>query len=140
MRCLTPAALYHRCALWACLAISACTTTPPHAIEPPAPVATKAWARLAQQGHGAQAEFALCRGDACPQPTTKTLNTAPRVIAPVVPDPVADAPVPLIESMGPREQVEVQTHQATPATEGPPGAEPPPEAPQRSSSLPDQDR
>ncbi|ABM41736.1 hypothetical protein Ajs_1543 [Acidovorax sp. JS42] len=140
MRCLTPAALCHRCALGACLAISACTTAPPSAIELPAPVATKAWARLAQHGYGAQAAFALCRGDACPQPTTKTLNTAPRVIAPVVPDPVADAPVPLIESKGPGEQVEVQIHQATPATEGPPSAQPPPEASQRSSSLPDQDR
>ncbi|MCW0038284.1 hypothetical protein OIO03_22585, partial [Acinetobacter baumannii] len=68
--------------------------------------------------------------------TTKTLDTAPRIIVPVVPDPVADAPVPLIESMDPGEQVEVQTHQATPATEGPLGAEPP----QRSSSLPDLDR
>jgi len=68
MRCLKPAALYHRCALCACLAISACTTAPPSAIELPSPVATKAWARLAQHGHGAQAEFALCLATPVPNP------------------------------------------------------------------------
>lgn len=138
MKCVTPEALCRRCTLGACLAISACTTAPPTAIEPSAPVATKAWARLAQRGHGAQAEFALCRGDACHQPTIKSLNAAPRVIAPKAPDPAAAAPVPLIESMGPGEQVEVQPHQATPVAGGPPGAETPPAA--RQLGSPDRER
>jgi OOP family OmpA-OmpF porin len=129
MKRATPEALRRRCALAACLAISACTTVPPAAIEPPAPVAAIAWARLAQRGHGAQAVFALCRGDACPQPTTKTFNTAPRVAAPLELAPAASAPVPLTESIGPGEQVEMQPPQATPVTEGPPGAETPPVSP-----------
>ena len=129
MRCVTPEALCRRCALTACLAISACTTAPPTTIEPSAPAATKAWTRLSQRGHGAQAAFALCRDDACPHPTPKTLNTAPRVITPVEPEPTATVPIPLIESIGPGEQVDIPPHQAAPATEGPPGAETPPAAP-----------
>ena len=124
MKHATPEALCRRCALGACLAISACTTAPPAAIEPPAPVAAKAWARLAQRGHGAEAVFALCRGDACPRPTPKTLNTAPRAIAPAIPDPAVAAPIPLLDSIGPGEQVGVQTDPAAPSAEEPPGAQP----------------
>lgn len=135
MKRATPEALCRCCALGACLAISACTAAPPTAIEPSAPAATKAWTRLAQRGHGAEAVFALCRGDACPHPTPKTLNTAPRVVTPAEPDPAAVAPVPLIESMGPGEQVETQTHQAVPETEEPPDAIAPPAAPQHGNSI-----
>lgn len=56
-----------------CLAIAACAATPPASIDPPAPKATTAQARLAQRGHGVEAAFALCHGDACPQRTPKTL-------------------------------------------------------------------
>ena len=120
------APLCRRCALGACLAISACTTAPPTAIEPPTPVATKAWTRLAQRGHGAQAVFALCRGDACPQPTPKTLSTAPRAIAPVAPDPAPVAPIPLLDSMGPGEQVGMHADPGVPSAEPSPDAQAPP--------------
>lgn len=120
------APLCRRCALGACLAISACTTAPPTAIAPSTPVATKAWARLAQRGHGAEAVFALCRGDACPQTTPKTLSTAPRAIAPVAPDPALVAPIPLLDSMGPGEQVEMRADPAAPSSEPSPDAQAPP--------------
>ena len=126
MKRATPEALCRRCALGACLAISACTTAPTTANEPPAPVVTKTWARLAQRGHGAEAVFALCRGDACPQPTPKTLNTVPRAVAPVVPDPAPAAPIPLLDSIGPGEQVEMQADPATPSAEPSPDAQAPP--------------
>lgn len=122
----THEALYRRFALGACLAISACTTAPPTAIEPPVPAAAKSWARLAQRGHGAQAVFALCRGDACPQVTPKTLGTAPRAIAPVVPDPAPIAPIPLLDSIGPGEQVEMPTDPTDPSAEASPDAQAPP--------------
>lgn len=121
-----PEALCRRCALGVCLAISACTTAPPTAIEPPAPAAAKSWARLAQRGHGAQAVFALCRGDACPQATPKTLGTAPKAIAPVVPDPAPIAPIPLLDSIGPGEQVEMPTDPPDPLAEPSPDAQAPP--------------
>ena len=129
MKHATPEALCRRCALGACLAISACSTAPPAVIEPPAPVAAKAWARLAQRGHGAESVFALCRGDACPRPTPKTLNTAPRAIAPTVPGPASVAPIPLLDSTGSGEQVEMQVDPAAPAAEKSPDARTPPAPP-----------
>jgi hypothetical protein len=129
MKHATPEALCRRCALGACLAISACSTAPPAAIEPPAPVAAKAWARLAQRGHGTQTVFALCRGDSCPRPTPKTLNTAPRAIAPTVPGPTSVAPIPLLDSTGSGEQVEMQVDPAAPAAEKSPDARTPPAPP-----------
>lgn len=126
MKHTTPEALCRRCTLGVCLAISACTTAPPIAIDPPAPVAAKAWARLAQRGHGAEAVFALCRGDACPQTTPKTLSRAPRPIAPVAPDPTPVAPIPLLDSMGPGEQVDMQADPGAPSAEPSPDAQAPP--------------
>ena len=129
MKHATPEALCRRCALGACLAISACSTAPPAVIEPPAPVAAKAWARLAQRGHGTQTAFALCRGDSCPRPTPKTLNTAPRAIAPTVPGPASVAPIPLLDSTGSGEQVEMQADPAAPSAEKSPDARTPPAPP-----------
>lgn len=126
MKHMTPDALCRRCALGACLALAACTTAPSTAIEPPAPVAAKALVRLAQRGHGAQAVFALCRGDACPRPTPKTLYTAPRAIAPAMPDPTSVSPIPLLDSIGPGEQVEMQADPAAPSAEESPDAQAPP--------------
>ncbi|NCU66926.1 OmpA family protein [Acidovorax sp. 210-6] len=72
-----------------CLAIAACAATPPASIDPPAPTTTIAQARLAQRGHGVEAAFALCHGDACPQRTPKTLASVAAqptaVAAPTVP-------------------------------------------------------
>ena len=59
-----------------CLAIAACAATPPAPVAPPAPATPIARAQLAQRGHGDGAAFALCRGDACPQRTPKTLAPA----------------------------------------------------------------
>lgn len=117
MKQVTHDALCRRCALGACLALAACTTTPPTAIESPAPVAAKTWPHLAQRGHGAQAVFVLCRGDACPQTTPKTLGAVSRPIAPAAPIPAASAPIPVLESIGPGEHMEAQTEPAEPSAE-----------------------
>lgn len=118
MKQVTPDALSRRCALGACLALAACTTAPPTAVEPSA--TAKPWPRLAQRGHGAQAVFALCRGDACPQPTPKTLGVVSRPIAPAAPIPAASAPISGLEFIGPGEHMEAQTEPAEPSAEEPP--------------------
>lgn len=119
MKQVSPDALRRRCALGACLALAACTTAPSTAIEPT--VTAKPWPRLAQRGHGAQAAFALCSGDACPQPTPKTLGRVLWPIASTAPIPAASAPLPALESVEPGAPMEAQTEPAEPSAEELPG-------------------
>ncbi len=109
-----------QCVLGTCLAISACTTAPPAAIESPAPPVTKVWPRLAQRGHGVQALFALCRGDPCPQPTPKTLGPASKDLGRAIPDSAPIAPILLLDSLAPGEQVQMHAHPTVPPVEEPP--------------------
>ncbi|MCU7370036.1 OmpA family protein [Paucibacter sp. O1-1] len=60
----------------ACLAIAACAITPLPPPSPPPVPAVQSLARLAQRGHGGNAAFELCQGEACPQRTPKTLQVS----------------------------------------------------------------
>lgn len=87
-----------------CLVAAACTVTPPMPVEPPAPTTAMTLGRLAQLGHGREATFELCRSDACPQRTPKTLMAAPGALHPASPTAAAIAPMParMASEMGDR--------------------------------------
>ncbi len=90
MRRGTCTAVWRPSAAASCLAVAACAVSPPTS-APPAPTAM-AWTRLAQRGHAGDAAFDLCRNDACPQPTPKTLTTTPGALLSAAPPAASIAP------------------------------------------------
>ncbi|CAM4178286.1 OmpA family protein [Paracidovorax anthurii] len=107
-------------AVASCLAVTACAVTPPPPAPMPAPAAVEA-IRMAQRGHGRDAAFERCGGDACPQRTPKTLPAPP---GPAFPSPADSETV-----ASPPGHPEERTEHVPPPAPAPASASPSPPSP-----------
>lgn len=83
-------------------------------------------ARLAQRGHGKGAAFELCRGDACPQRTTKTLSEAQGpTSSPVAPPALTQGVTSAVPDRGSEERIERSAPSSSLATSPTPALEAP---------------